>query len=173
MDISFERTLDGKDEWLTPPEIIRSLGLFDLDPCAPINRPWDTAAQHFTVLDDGLKKSWGESRIWCNPPYGGHTGKWLARMAEHNNGICLIFARTETVNFQKYVFPFASAMLFLKGRITFYNVDGTKPNNSAGAPSVLVAYGKNNADSLKICALEGFFIQLNSQACAKHSLSID
>jgi hypothetical protein len=27
------------DEWLTPPEIIHALGLFSLDPCAPINRP--------------------------------------------------------------------------------------------------------------------------------------
>ena len=25
----------GKDEWLTPPEIIYSLGEFDLDPCSP------------------------------------------------------------------------------------------------------------------------------------------
>lgn len=31
----------GKDEWLTPPQIIKALGGFDLDPCSPINRPWD------------------------------------------------------------------------------------------------------------------------------------
>ena len=31
------------DEWLTPPEILKPLGSFDLDPCAPINRPWDMA----------------------------------------------------------------------------------------------------------------------------------
>jgi len=33
-----------KDEWLTPPDIIKALGPFDLDPCAPIVRPWPTAA---------------------------------------------------------------------------------------------------------------------------------
>lgn len=31
----------SKDEWLTPPGIIKSLGEFDLDPCAPVKRPWD------------------------------------------------------------------------------------------------------------------------------------
>lgn len=33
----------GKGELLTPPELIKSLGEFGLDPCSPINRPWDTA----------------------------------------------------------------------------------------------------------------------------------
>lgn len=28
----FEARKDGKDEWLTPPEIVRALGEFDLDP---------------------------------------------------------------------------------------------------------------------------------------------
>lgn len=30
-----EATLGKNNEWLTPPEIIKSLGEFDLDPCAP------------------------------------------------------------------------------------------------------------------------------------------
>lgn len=46
------------DEWLTPPEILRALGPFDLDPCAPVIRPWETAATHYTVEDDGLSKPW-------------------------------------------------------------------------------------------------------------------
>ena len=58
----------GKDEWLTPPELIRALGEFDLDPCAPINRPWPTAGGHFTREDDGLTKEWF-GRVWLNPPY--------------------------------------------------------------------------------------------------------
>ena len=52
------------DEWLTPPEIVRACGQFDLDPCAPIVRPWDTAARHFTVEDDGLAQSW-DGRVIC------------------------------------------------------------------------------------------------------------
>lgn len=46
------------DEWLAPPEILRALGAFDLDPCAPITRPWSTAATHYTVNDDGLSRPW-------------------------------------------------------------------------------------------------------------------
>ena len=62
-----------KDEWLTPPEIIDALGgpaSFDLDPCAPVTRPWPTAKEHFTIIDNGLTKPW-RGRIWFNPPYGG------------------------------------------------------------------------------------------------------
>lgn len=58
---------DGKDEWLTPPEIIRALGEFDLDPCAPIVRPWDMAKAHYTELDNGLIRPW-HGRVWLNPP---------------------------------------------------------------------------------------------------------
>ena len=48
----------GSDEWLTPPEILRALGAFDLDPCSPINRPWDTAARHYNINDNGLALPW-------------------------------------------------------------------------------------------------------------------
>ena len=42
MDVTFEgKSSTGKNEWLTPPHILRRLGPFDLDPCAPINRPWE------------------------------------------------------------------------------------------------------------------------------------
>jgi len=27
------------------------MGKFDLDPCSPIKRPWDTAKKHYTELD--------------------------------------------------------------------------------------------------------------------------
>lgn len=56
------------DEWLTPTYILRTIGEFDLYPCPPIVRPWDTAAQHYTVRDDGLSKPWA-GRVWLNPPY--------------------------------------------------------------------------------------------------------
>jgi hypothetical protein len=64
------------DEWLTPPEILRALGPFDLDPCAPIARPWETAAAHYTAEDDGLSKPWA-GRVWCNPPFGREAVKWF------------------------------------------------------------------------------------------------
>lgn len=137
----------GRDEWLTPPEILRTLGPFDLDPCAPVTRPWDTARKHYTVHDDGLKQPW-EGRVWLNPPYGRHTGTWLARLREHGNGIALIFARTETAAWFDNVWYHAHGVLFLQGRLDFYDVWGRKAIHNAGAPSALVAYGERNMDSL-------------------------
>lgn len=149
---------EGNDEWLTPPEIIKALGDFDLDPCSPIHRPWDTARYHLTREDDGLMKSWS-GRVWMNPPYGRETGKWMQRLFEHGNGIALIFSRTDTEVFHHYVFERANAILFLKGRLSFYTVSG-KTVNPAGAASCLVAYGAYNALLLQKSGLKGFFVQL-------------
>ena len=161
MNTAFERVKAGKDEWLTPPIIIESLGDFDLDPCASLIRPWATAKHHYTIEDNGLIQPW-KGRIWCNPPYGRQTGKWLAKMVEHGNGIALIFARTETKNFFRYIWPAAHGVMFLKGRLAFYHTDGTIAQNSAGAPSYLVAYGMENAKILRECGLNGKFLYINS-----------
>ena len=148
---------NGKEEWLTPPEIVRACGHFDLDPCAPIKRPWDTAKKHYTIEDNGLTKPW-EGYVWCNPPYGPKTGEWLARCAEHNNCMALVFARTETAAFQKHVWPKARALYFLKGRVSFYHVDG-RQGGTAGAPSVLIAYGQHAQNILRgLSELAGHYI---------------
>ncbi|MDE2101761.1 MAG: adenine methyltransferase, partial [Patescibacteria group bacterium] len=92
---SHERT-KGRDEWLTPKFITDALAPFELDPCASIVRPWEIAPRCFTREDNGLLKSWENNFVFCNPPYGNETQKWFRRMAEHNHGIALTFARTET-----------------------------------------------------------------------------
>lgn len=148
-----------KDEWLTPPDILQALGPFDLDPCAPIYRPWDMAAQHYTIQDNGLQKPW-HGRVWCNPPYGREAASWLARCADHGNAVALIFARTETDMFFRHVWPKAHAVLFLRGRLHFHHVDGTRASANAGAPSVLVAYGERNANNLRMSDIDGQFCRL-------------
>ncbi|AFQ14632.1 DNA N-6-adenine-methyltransferase [Bacillus thuringiensis] len=148
-----------KDEWLTPKYITDSLGVFDLDPCSPINRPWSTAKKHYTILDDGLSKDW-EGRVWCNPPYGRETVKWLNKLKDHGNGIALIFARTETKMFFESVWSKANAIFFFEGRLTFHHVDGTKAKANGGAPSVLVIYGESNIEYVKESGLKGKLIKL-------------
>ncbi|AWD90808.1 adenine methyltransferase [Burkholderia phage vB_BmuP_KL4] len=135
------------DEWLTPPEWITALGAFDLDPCAPICRPWNTAAWHYSVADDGLSQPWS-GRVWCNPPFGREAVVWLRRMAAHGNGIALIPARTETAMFYECVWPVAAAVLFVRGRPHFHYVDGRRAPFNSGAPICLVAYGENNIQPL-------------------------
>lgn len=147
------------DEWLTPPRLLEALGPFDLDPCSPVERPWPTAAAHYTVEDDGLSRPW-EGRVWLNPPYGPRTGRWMRRMAEHGDGIALIFARTETEMFYKYAWLKAAAMLFLRGRLHFYSARGERAKGNAGGPSVLIAYGARNAEKLRLSGIEGRFVAL-------------
>lgn len=147
------------DEWLTPPEIVKALGVFDLDPCASLNRPWNTAVKHYTIDDDGLSKLW-QGRIWLNPPYGRETGKWLKRLAHHGNGIALVFARTETKMFFESVWGKARGFLFVKGRLSFYYPNGRKSISNSGGPSVLIAYGHENTISLEQSGIEGQFIRL-------------
>jgi hypothetical protein len=147
------------DEWLTPPSILKALGEFDLDPCAPIIRPWETAKNYFTINDNGLNKKW-VGRVWCNPPYGLEAAIWLNKLAEHGNGIALIFARTETKMFFDYVWNKADSLLFIEGRLFFHYVNGEKAKSNSGAPSVLVAYGSNNSEILKTCGISGKFVPL-------------
>jgi len=149
----------NNDEWLTPPYIFLGLGPFDLDPCSPVVRPWPIAKKHYTKEDDGLSKEW-EGRVWCNPPYGREAEKWLKRLCEHGNGIALIFARTETEMFFRYVWEKASAVLFIRGRLIFYHVDGERAKANAGAPSCLVAYGKSNVNALMNSGIDGKLIVL-------------
>ena len=109
----------GTTTWLTPPELIEALGPFDLDPCASLNRPWDTAKNHFTVEDDGLAQPWS-GRVWCNPPYGREAAVWLEHLAAHGDGVALIFARTETRMWFDHVWPKAHAVNFIEGRLHFH-----------------------------------------------------
>jgi hypothetical protein len=132
------------DEWLTPPEILGALGEFDLDPCAPMIRPWDTAKKHYTKKDDGLTQPW-MGRVWVNPPFGREAAKWLNKLRDYGNGIALIPARTETEMFYDCVWGKASAILFIKGRPHFHYASGKRAEFNSGAPICLVAYGQWNA----------------------------
>lgn len=169
-----------KDEWLTPPHVLKALGApeaFDLDPCAPIVRPWPTAKEHYTIADNGLMKPW-RGLVFMNSPYGGPdvVGPWMRRIVGHGTGIALIFARTETALFFETVWRAADACLFIEGRLFFHvsadtefkrkgapsifvKAGGRAPANG-GAPSVLVSYGKKATDILEYCGLDGAFFRL-------------
>jgi hypothetical protein len=147
------------DEWLTPPSMIKSLGEFDLDPCSPVVRPWETAKKHYTINDNGLLQEW-EGRVWLNPPYGKYTLEWMNKMALHNNGIALIFAKTDTGVWHDIVFRHASAILFLRGRIKFYTTSGEEAKFNGGAPSALIAFNEDNAIALATSGIIGKIIPL-------------
>lgn len=142
MNTSFERT-DASDDWITPPEIMKLLGKFDLDPCACKSQPFKYADTSYTIDDDGLSKQWF-GRVWCNPPYGRKAAAFIEKLSEHNKGMLLIFARVETKTWFHYIWYRASGVLFIRGRLNFYRPDGTV-GDSAGCASALVSYGQEDA----------------------------
>jgi len=111
---------------------------------------------------NGLTIPW-EGCVWLNPPYGRETDSWLARLAAHpEGGVALIFARTETAMFFEHIWPKATALLFLEGRLTFCDRHGKPAQHNSGGPSVLVAYGMPAYYKLFLAAqkLRGQFINL-------------
>ena len=130
-----EKPIKGQtDIWLTPLHIIKSLGVFDLDPCG--EQFHKTANQIYT--ENGLSQSW-HGRIWLNPPYS-EVEIWLNKLAQHNNGIALVFARLDT-KWAHRIIPKASSVFFPKGRLSFLTKDLKKSGN-AGAPSMFLSFGE-------------------------------
>lgn len=158
MNVSFERGKISTIEWLTPPELVQALGKFDLDPCTPINPPFVHAETNFNIRDNGLEKKWF-GRVYMNPPYWRGMDLWIEKLKKHGNGIALIFARTETKCFFKHIWDDAHAVLFVAGRIKFYNIEGQQ-KGTPGAPSIFIAYGSENAQALEKSGIPGKFIPL-------------
>lgn len=153
---SHQRTVGKSQTYLTPIEIIKALGEFDLDPCAADPRPWDCAAANYTEADNGLSKPWF-GRVWLNPPFNRYqVGAWVERLARHGNGIALLHARTEAGWFQPCWR--SSGILFLRKRLHFYKQDGTPHAANSGAPIVLVAFGEENLERLHTSGLAGTLV---------------
>lgn len=73
---------------------------------------------------------------------------FVRKLAEHGNGIALLFNRCDSKMFQDIIFEKATAMKFLRNRIRFYRPDGTR-GDSPGCGSILIAFGEENAEVLR------------------------
>ena len=137
-----ESTYNESVEWYTPPEIFEALGVtFDLDPCSPgEGKSFVPAHKHLTVEDDGLTTPW-EGLAFVNPPYGSQTPKWMRKAAEHGNSIALVFARTDVKWFQELAVS-TSGILFISGRIKFYQGSTDLQGGTPGTGSMLLAWGR-------------------------------
>ena len=145
-----------KDITLTPLEIINSITEFDLDPCG--FKGHKTAKQIYLLpSNDGLKDNWF-GKVWMNPPYS-ETIKWISKLSEHNNGIALVLASTETKWFQEYVLKRANGILFLESRPKFMNQRKEIVNLMRGV--VLVSYGECK-QLLEKSKLRGVFVELTT-----------
>lgn len=146
-------------EWYTPGYIFDALGLtFDLDPSSPGSGPTQVPARRFLVPpDDGLSIPW-EGLVWMNPPYGrGNVGRWVERLADHGDGVGLVFARTDTAWFHDHAVR-AGAICFIRSRVKFLRPDGLQGGrewSQSGPPaaSMLLGYGSRAADAVRGCGL--------------------
>lgn len=160
MNTTFERSSNSTDEWYTPKEIIDALGEFDLDPCAPMHPLWPTAKSCTTSRTMVLYKI-GGGRIWLNPPYSKPLmWQFVEKLAEHGNGIALLFNRCDSNKFQDIIFKKATGMMFLRNRIKFFRPDGTR-GDSPGCGSILIAFGEDNAEILRTCDIAGKYVRIN------------
>ncbi|MAD95864.1 MAG: adenine methyltransferase [Flavobacteriaceae bacterium] len=154
-------------EWYTPSWVFEALGLtFDLDPSSPHDMTTAVPAEtKYTIFDDGLKKEWF-GRVWMNPPYGKDTPFWMRRMIAHNNGIALVFSRTDAEWCQEAM-KAATAILFMSGRIQFVpGKENQHKKSRCGAGTVLFAFGEDNAKALERMSDRGVFInKVNDKSC--------
>lgn len=130
----------SKDQtWETPIEFFNKVNeefKFDIDVCAVDETA--KCSNYYTPEVDGLKQKW-KGVCWMNPPYGRQIGKWIEKAYNESvkgaTVVCLIPARTDTKYWHEFIFPYASEIRFIKGRLKFGNSD-----NSAPFPSALVIF---------------------------------
>ncbi|MBP8231970.1 MAG: hypothetical protein KAY22_06660 [Rhizorhabdus sp.] len=157
MTLGSHQTSIGKSQvHLTPRWLLDQLGPFDLDPCAATVRPWDCAAENYVEAIDGLAQPW-KGLVWLNPPFDRRLiGRWLAKLAEHGQGIALVHARTETAWFRQ-IWTGADLILFLGHRVNFLRPDGSAQPANSGAPIALAGYGEG-ANRLRNSDLPGTLV---------------
>jgi phage N-6-adenine-methyltransferase len=130
----------AKPDWRTPPEVLEPLraafGEIGLDPCAhPEGDEVKAARRYVLPLDDGLALPWdGYGTTFCNPPYSRALKPWSKKIAhEAARGVeivALVPARPDTGWWGTLV-GVASAVLFVRGRLTFLGAPGPAPFPSA------------------------------------------
>lgn len=168
---NYNTNTDNSPDWLTPPEIIESLGEFTLDPCTPeTGMPKALYPEGYPIpttygpKEDGLAQKWDGHRVWLNPPYGRETFKFIRKLNSSPlaTGIALIPCRTETRGFHEEIFNFASkavSVFFFRGRLCFYRADGTR-GNTANFPSCLVTFHINDFHIIEDSDLIGHHVLL-------------
>ncbi|QHJ77211.1 MAG: hypothetical protein [Bacteriophage sp.] len=136
----------NRDDWETPEDLFEQIehlyGPFTLDPASSDKNA--KTVKHFTIEDDGLKRSWKGETVFVNPPYGRKISEWVRKAFEEHflNGVKVVMllpARTDTKWFHDYIYKLKDVeILFLEGRVKF-EIDG-KSLNSAPFPSMVVVY---------------------------------
>lgn len=150
-----------EDTWTTPPALVASVseefGRITLDAAARVG---DAVAEHWLGSDhpelhrrDALSSlvDWvdlaghtpHEAHIWVNPPFGRRATAFVARAVEAaKNGVpvtVLLPARVDTALWHDWVFPYASEIRHLRGRLRYGRGD-KRYDSPAPFPSALLRF---------------------------------
>ena len=147
MSHSREVMSSSKDmTWATPQQWFDYLNLefkFTLDPCC--HHETAKCEKYYTPVEDGLKQSWAEERVFMNPPYGAALFNWMEKAyieCKDNKAlvVCLVPARVDTQWWHQ--FAAKGEVRFPIGRIKFAGAD-----NSAPFPVAIVIFRPKIGDS--------------------------
>lgn len=130
------------DEWRTPPELIKKLKRFDIR--------FDLAADYYNAVvdnyysakDSAFNHEWDRKKgvYWLNPPFS-YSYYFFRKAARSRGRILAIYKGTnlETKVWQRFIFPKAEWLCFLKRRTAYVNPDGLD-YNSPPFGSVLIGF---------------------------------
>lgn len=135
-----------KHDWETPQFLFNKLNEefhFDLDACASVNNT--KCVNFFTIEDNCLVHDWQKYKsVFINPPYDSKfqdkiLEKSVSKSRSSTKIVLLIPARTDTKRWHEWIFPYASDIRFLRGRLKF-ETQGVTHENSAPFPSAVVIF---------------------------------
>lgn len=146
------------NDWRTPSELFLKLHAefnFTMDVAADDNN--HLVDDYYTETNSALMgyNPW-VGNIWCNPPYGKIQKDFISEAAlrtrlkprpETNLVVLLIPARTDTKTWQEFIFPHATQIRFLKGRLKFLDAQGNMCN-AAPFPSAVVVFTNSLGSTL-------------------------
>jgi hypothetical protein len=93
-----------------------------------------------------------------NPPFS-NTIPWLARHAEHGNGVALVPASVESQVWREIVWKRAAAVLLLFGRTRFCNPDGSNTNGRPLRSVCLIGWSDVDARMLENTTMAGTLLR--------------
>lgn len=129
----------NSDEWETPIHIFNIYNeIYHFNHDVAATKQNTKCLNYYSIIDNSLKLDW-YGNCWCNPPYS-NVKEWIKKsykesLKEDTKVVMLIPARTDTIAWHEYIFPFAK-IEFLKGRLKFSN-----HKNPAPFPSAIVIFG--------------------------------
>ena len=141
--------MSESNEWYTPAKYIEAvrgvLGAINLDPasCEHANKTVK-AEKIFTIDDDGLTLEW-HGKVFCNPPYGGFSGPFTAKLLEEyqtgrvSEAILLVNANSTDTQWFRPLWE--HTLCFTDHRINYYSPSGNASGSTHG--SVFIYLGDN------------------------------